>query len=183
MRAPKGGKPQKCPTPQFSTPHFFETPSSDFSQKLMGGEGISEVCKFVRWSRSDDRKWRQGLHSFWGFSGLGAKPHPPAGNLTPIICWLHRALLIVTKILTHGNRKLEIFGGSSPNLVAPGPAPNSGGGSVIAPFGRSERGARSCKILGKSDERFSRKSQFYFFPLRSRWWRTSKENGLVMILF
>jgi len=113
---------------------------------------------------------------------LGATPHPPAGNLTPTFCGLCRALLIVTKILTPGNRKWEIFGGSPPNLGASGPAPDSGGGSAIAPFGRPVLVARSRKLLDKSDERFSRKSQFYFFPLRRRWWRTSKENGLVMIL-
>jgi len=78
-RPPKGVNP-KVPHLQFSTPHFFETPWSDFSQKLMGGDRISEVCKFVIWSRSDDRKWPNRLHSFWGFSGLGAKPHPTAGN-------------------------------------------------------------------------------------------------------
>ena len=79
VRAPKGGEFQKCP-PQFSTPHFFENPSSDFSQKLKQGKRLSEVCKFVLWSRSDHRISRKTSHSFGGFSGLGAKPHPPPGN-------------------------------------------------------------------------------------------------------
>jgi len=49
-------------------------------------------------------------------------------------------------------------------LGPPGPAPNSGGGPVMVSFGRPVWGARSCEILRKSDERFSRKSHFIFFP-------------------
>jgi len=84
---PKGGKPHKCPTPQFSTPHFFETPWSDFSQKLMGGDRISEVCKFVLWSRSDDRNWPNRLHSFGVFWGFGGKTPPASRELDPQFLW------------------------------------------------------------------------------------------------
>jgi len=82
VRAPKGGKPPKCSTPQFLTPHFFETPLSDFSQKLMGGDPISEVSKFALWSRSVHREWRKGLQ-FLGFFGFGGKTPFASRELDP----------------------------------------------------------------------------------------------------
>ena len=75
----KGVNPKRAPPPNFGR-HFLENPSSDFSQKLIQGKRLSDVCKFVLWSRSDDRISRKTSHSFWGFSGLGAKPQMPAGH-------------------------------------------------------------------------------------------------------
>jgi len=76
VRAPKGGKP-----PEFSTPNFFENSSSDFSQKLTQGKRLSEVCKFVLWSRSDDQILRKTSHSF---GGLGQYPTRQPGIRPPV---------------------------------------------------------------------------------------------------
>jgi len=80
VRAPKGGKP----TTQFSTPHFFENPSSDFSQKLTQGKRLSEVCKSVLWSRSDEQIFRKTSHSFWGFRVWGQNPTRQPGIRPPV---------------------------------------------------------------------------------------------------
>jgi len=75
VRAPKGGKP-----PNFRPPIFSKTLRQISPKSLLKAKRLSEVCKFVLWSKSDDQILRKTSHSFGVFGGFGAKLHPPAGN-------------------------------------------------------------------------------------------------------
>ena len=90
---------------------------------------------------------------------------------------------MVVKISTPETGKWDIFGGSPQILGPSGPAPDSAGGAVMAPFGRSLWRACSGEILRKCDERFSRKSHFCFFLKECPMGKQVKKTDSLYIVF
>ena len=159
-RPPKGVNP-KVPHPPIFDP-FFRNPLVRSPKSLWGATGYLKCVNLYSGPDLTTGNGQIAYTVFGVFRVWGQNPTRQPG-IRPRFLW-------APSWTTNGGknfdpRKPEVgdFWGSHRTLGPPGPAPNSEGGSLVMPFGRTLFGTCLCEILRKSDERFLRKSTLNFF--------------------